>query len=296
MTLKSKKDWIRGSLITYGFTSKQASAVLSKLKYENQILQLFDYLKPYSKSKNRPSKEEINSEIQKISRRLIKAPPRTFTEHVFEAAQDHKFSAIKRHVDNGGDINLCDKYGRSLLTLFIASYNPEYTSEEKELLGEQPFETNMFMGTFAPKFWFIPLQERKSGIYKKLEYFFEHGADPNRCVMVDENTQTPLQFAVMKQDYYLTKYLLEHGADPTVCLSTERCERLESEVDYFLFSFLEARSVTNERDDRLITNWAISQLLWEHGLKGWSGTAIEIDPDIGVIHGEEAKRMLYEPS
>ena len=260
MTLKSKKDWIRGSLITYGFTSKEAAAVLSKLRYENQILQLFDYLKPYSKSKNRPTKEEINTEIQKISRRLIKAPPRTFTETVFEAAQDHKFSAIKRHVDNGGDINLCDKYGRSLLTLFIASYNPEYTSEEKELLEEQPFEANMFMGTFAPKFWFIPLQERKSGIYKKLEYFFEH------------------------------------GADPTVCISTERCERLDSGMDYFLFSFLEARSVTIERDDRLITNWAISQLLWEHGLKGWSGTAIEIDPNIGVIHGEEAKRMLYEPS
>jgi len=113
-------------------------------------LQLFDYLKPYSKSQNRPSKEEINSEIQAVSRRLMKRPRQPYPENIFQAADTHKFSAIKRYVDNGGDINICSKHGLSLLTLFVGSYEPEYTREEDELTKPISENDDFFWGGFVP--------------------------------------------------------------------------------------------------------------------------------------------------
>lgn len=289
MTLKSKKDWIRGSLITYGFTSKETAAVLSKLRYENQILQLFDYLKPYSKSQNRPSKEEINSEIQAISRRLVKRPRQSYPENIFQAADTHKFSAIKRYVDNGGDINICNKYGLSLLTLFVGSYRPEYTKAEDELDKTISEDDDLFWGRFVPSYLFIPLEERKSGIHKKLEYFFEHGADPNRYVRVDGYAETALMIAVKQDDYYLVKYLLEHGADPTI----DHYIYAYRDKDYSMFESMDSLSFDFYYGDRLKINLAIAQLLWEYGLKGWSGTNIIINRRTGVVGGKEAQSELF---
>ena len=288
MTLKSKKDWIRGSLITYGFTSKEAAAVLSKLRYENQILQLFDYLKPYSESQNCPSKEEINSEIQAISRRLVKRPRQPYPENIFQAADTHKFSAIKRYVDNGGDINICSKHGLSLLTLFVGSYEPEYTREEDELTKPISEDDDFFWGGFVPSCLLTPLQDRKSGIYKKLEYFFENGADPNRYVRVDGFAKTALMIAVIRHDYYLVKYLLEHGADPTIHAYSAYRDK-----DYSMFEHMDSLTFDFFHGDLHKINLAIAQLLWEYGLKGWSGTYIIIDEKTGVVGGKEAQRALF---
>ncbi len=198
------------------------------------------------------------------------------------AATAHNFEQIKAYVLSGGDINICDEDGSSLLTDFVSSYLEKLTPEEDEACSKHPEYDYAFWDYFVPEYLFIPLEQRESGIKEKLDFFFEHGADPNLCVMVDGATETALSCAVTDQDYYLTKYLLEHGADPAIHLFEDTTVESIDGKEYWLMDHLDFYIMDGDKGKQAQIVLAIAQLLWEYGLKNWRGYCIDIDPETGV--------------
>lgn len=56
---------------------------------------------------------------------------------------------------------------------------------------------------------YVPLEKRKSGVFKALEYLVSKEKNIN-----DESVITALELAVGYIDYYMAEYLIAHGANP----------------------------------------------------------------------------------
>lgn len=210
------------------------------------------------------------------------------------AAIAHNFEQIKQYVLSGGDINILNEEGHSLLTCFVRSILPEYTAEEDEECDKHPEDDHDFWYSFVPQFLLTPLALREDPLHEKmslqeeLDFFFAHGADPNLCHMVNGMAETPLMWAVVNQDYYLTKYLLEHGSDPAIRLFEDYTAPFDSK-EYWLMDHLDIQIMDGDKGARAQADLAIAQLLWEHGLNDWGGYCIDIDPDKGVVGGHTMK-------
>ena len=213
------------------------------------------------------------------------------------AAIAHNFSQIKQYVLSGGDINLLNEEGHSLLTCFVRSDLPEYTPEEDEEFDKHPEEDYDFRHSFVPQYLLTPLAQRQDPLYEEmsfqdeLDFFFAHGADPNLCRMVNGMTETPLMWAVVNQDYYLTKYLLEHGADPAVQLFADSIIAADNK-EYWLMDHLDIYIMDGDMGNLAQLDLAIAQLLWEYGLKNWNGYCIDIDAEKGVTGGHSMKVLF----
>ncbi len=44
-------------------------------------------------------------------------------KNIFDAAIDYDFGAVRRYVDSGNDLNICNSQGYSLLTCFVIVYD-----------------------------------------------------------------------------------------------------------------------------------------------------------------------------
>lgn len=43
-------------------------------------------------------------------------------KNIFDAALDYDFEAVRRYVESGKDLNICNSQGYSLLTCFVIGY------------------------------------------------------------------------------------------------------------------------------------------------------------------------------
>ena len=205
----------------------------------------------------------------------------------FEAAKAYDFNGIKECMDQGGEINVCDNNGKSILTHFIEAYlNNENNDEEKrkaELFDAHNEEDYDFWDSYIYDYQITPLNKRKYNILQELDHLFTRGVDPNLYEIVDGYAETPLYIAVCGfQDYYLTKYLLEHGADPGVWLFDEN-ESPRDKPEMFLIEDMDVAILNGAKGRRAENVVAIAQLLWEYGLKNWSGLCIKVDSEKGVV-------------
>ena len=206
---------------------------------------------------------------------------------IFKAAYNLDFEAIREYLENGGEINICNENGSSLLACYILRYLDEAdppSEAEQQLLDAHPENEYEFWDFYVYERQKTPLEKRSSGIFNQLELLFSYGADPNLCKIVDEATETALMHAVCMRDYYLTEYLLKKGADPGVRLFTPH-EWDEADKEYWLMDELDIDIMNGDRGELAELDLSIAQLLWEHGLKDWGGYCIDIDKEKGVIGG-----------
>lgn len=212
---------------------------------------------------------------------------------IFEAAARYDFEAIHAYAEDGGNLNICNDKGHSLLTCFVDGYYAYEDNDPEELALYEIHDEcdDDFWDSYVCKIQRTPLEARASGILEKLEYFFAHGADPNLCVIVDGLTETALMRSVCRRDYYLTRYLLEHGADPGVWLS-EKPDYETRDREYWLMDELDISIMNGDKGDAAAVTLRVAQLLWEYGLRDWNGYCIEIDKDTGV-KGWQPMRGLF---
>jgi len=216
---------------------------------------------------------------------------------LFEHAYNYHFDELQKYVIDGGDINICDTDGCSLLYQFIVEYlnYGDVPSEfERQLCDSHDDSDCDFWDSYVFEWQLTPLENRKSNIYHQLEFLFAYGADPNLCIWKNDMRETPLMMAVCNQDFYLTKYLLEHGADPGLWLfQPDDCDDLRLGKEYWLMDEMDIAIINGSKGKQADIILSIAHLLWKHGLNGdWSGYCINIDPEKGVI-GSHPMRMLY---
>ncbi|MBR5595863.1 MAG: hypothetical protein IKW30_00455 [Lachnospiraceae bacterium] len=144
-------------------------------------------------------------------------------------------------------------------------------------------------------FWeeeiFIPLEERKSGVFEALEYLVPRERNIN-----NESAITALELAVGHIDYYMAEYLIAHGANPNFW--EEREEELKEpgphnnwyleDLDVAVINDLEIEhEVVYEHVLKLI------KLLTEAGeLESFSGLCLAYDSETGEIELHKL-RMKY---
>lgn len=214
-------------------------------------------------------------------------------KNIFDAALDYDFEAVRRYVESGKDLNICNSQGYSLLTCFVIGYYQAMKSDpEEEALYELHDECDCdFWDGYVFKFQRTPLEDRGDGILEKLDFFFAQGADPNLCVMVNDATETALMQSVCRHDYYLTKYLLERRANPGVWLFPKPDDE-KRDREYWLMDELDISIMNGDKGDAAGLTLSIAQLLWEYGLHDWSGYCIDLNKETGVTGGHSMK-LLY---
>ncbi len=215
-------------------------------------------------------------------------------EHaIFKAAINYNYEAIRAFVAGGGDLNICNDRGHSLLACFVEGYY-YYEDEDPEELAlwdlhdEGDYD---FWDEYVHKYQRTPLEDRPSNILEKLEYLFAHGVDPNLCIMVNGSTETALMHSVCRHDYYMTKYLLEHGADPGVRLFPKP-DYETRDREYWLMDELDVSIMNGDKGDRANLTLNVAHLLWEYGLRDWGGYCIDIDKNVGVIGGHHLRPLF----
>lgn len=212
---------------------------------------------------------------------------------LFEKANNYDFSALRAYVEAGNDLNICNDEGHSLFACFVDGYYAHEDEDPEELaLYDLHDECDYdFWDSYVFKIQRTPLEARSNGILEELDCLFAWGVDPNLCVLVDGMTETALMHAVCRHDYYLTKYLLEHGADPGVWLFTKEYYNTR-DCEYWLMDELDISILNGDKGDAAAVTLRIAQLLWEYGLRDWSGYCIDIDKNTGVTGGHPM-RVLF---
>jgi ankyrin repeat protein len=211
---------------------------------------------------------------------------------IFDAAHACDFSYIEEYVRNGGDLNICDKWGSSILTNFVYGYllYEHSCSEQEKLLLDEHEDDDDFGMSFVPAKLMKPLLERNDGIYEQLQFFMDHGADVNLYVLDDGIADTPLLLPVCFGDYYLAEYLLEHGADPGQRITDDG--ELINGKDYYLLAELDIAILNGARGDYAECALKIAGLLYRYGMTEWDGYCIEFDRENHRVIGH-APRYMY---
>ena len=292
MALTALEELLIDALKFFGLKAHLVSAIMVFLRTEQQQWQLVDFLQPFLDMDENPTKEQIVAEVEKIIRYGYITPYPPNKKIAVAASIAHNIGQIKAFVLAGGEINTLNEEGHSLLTAFVRSYNPEWTAEEESEFDRHPDENDDFWFAFVPQYCFIPLDHRESSIKEDLDFFFEYGADPNLYALIDEEAETALLWAIVNEDYYLTKYLLEHGAIPGINLYREPPVLSPDGQDYCLMDYIDCRYSLGAKDLHAQNLLAIAQLLWDYGLKNWSGNSLTIDPHNGVLGGRAAQLLF----
>lgn len=216
---------------------------------------------------------------------------------IFQAARKLDFPKIRRYVLDGGDVNIFDKNGRSLITVLIENYlvkwQEYYSDAEKELIDEMnENKKEDFLDGYLCEELRKPLDERVIDIKSELDFLIDHHADLN--IGKDDgdgDIETPLMMTVGNLDYYMTEYLIEKGANPRVKLSDEETSNsIHEGIDYYLMEQVDIEIFNlswNVRDGkwpvRATTALKIAGLLHRNGLAAWNdGLCFEFDKETGI--------------
>ena len=216
-------------------------------------------------------------------------------EEVLDKAGWYDFDAVREYLEQGGDPEVYDGDGQSLLSLLLQAYyhfvfyeDPEETAFQEEHEDDEEFYRHL------NKYCRMPLEERPHAMKEKVDYLIAKGIGVNAVGWKEAEehwksmgpcVKTPLFHSVVHCDYCMTKYLLENGADPG--------QKLFSDGDYdqvgyedWLLDHLDIYLFNGRRGESGENILEIAALLMHYGLDQWpGGMCIDVDKEHRTIEG-----------
>lgn len=209
-------------------------------------------------------------------------------EELFDKADQYDFDTIREYLEGGGNIELYDGGGRSLLTALLdAYYRLVYSScpDEAQFLNEHEDDDEYYR--HVNKYSRMPLEDRPHSIKEQIDYLMAKGITPNAVGWKeaaehqkwDPCVETPLFQSVVNCDYCMTEYLLKNGAEPGQKLSSSG-DYDEKGYDDWLLEHLDIYIFNGDRGDAAALDLEIAALLMHCGLDQWSGGfCIDVDKE-----------------
>ena len=215
-------------------------------------------------------------------------------EQVLKKASAYDFAAVKEYIEQGGDIEVYDGDGRSLLSALLnAYYCLVFYSDPEEARFQEEHDDDEESHLHVNKYCRMPLEARPHRIKEQIDYLIGKGIGVNAVGWKEAEehqeiapaVETPLFHAVVHCDYCMTKYLLELGADP--------CQKLFSDGDYdidgyedWLIEHLDIYIFNGDRGPAADNELEIAALLMHYGLDKWrGGMCIDVDHETRTICG-----------
>ena len=156
---------------------------------------------------------------------------------VLSRAADYDFNTVRAYLEQGGTIDIYDRYGRGLLASLLRGYYKHafYTDPNGKKWDIEAEENKN-----AIYYSWTPLEERPHSIKEQIDYLFSKGIHVNDIGWKEAKeyqknhsdlwVEVPLYFTVRHRDYCMTKYLLEHGADPDIRFSFDEEDEMFPDV------------------------------------------------------------------
>lgn len=217
-------------------------------------------------------------------------------EEVFRQAAAYDFDAVKEYLEQGGNPNIYDGSGSSLLTAILAAYYKHvFYSDPEEVTFLKAHDDDDEYHRHVNKYCKMPLEERPHAIKEQVEYMISKGISVNAVGWKEAEedqkynvgVDTPLYHSVMNIDYCMTKYLLEHGADPAQKLSNEENYK---DIDYedWLLEHMDIQILNGDSGEARDLELEITALLMHYGLDQWEGgVCIDVDKVNRTIRGHD---------
>lgn len=203
---------------------------------------------------------------------------------IFNIARTLDLAKLCRYAQAGGDVNVLDDSGESLLTVLLCAYEEaaaETLTPEEAAAVEQAEQNDdeAFWDGFLCREATLPLAERSLPILQTLDTLFAYGADANASRMTDGMRTTPLFHSVTMLDLPMTEYLLQKGADPALQLHSDAY--LFNGRDMWLMEHLDIHLMDRATGSRAGQILRMAEALRLSGLTGWSGYCLYSDPETG---------------
>ncbi len=222
-------------------------------------------------------------------------------KELFDKAADYDFDAIKEYLEGGGDIEVYDGGGNSLLSALLeAYYRHVYSSDPDEAKFLEEHDDDAEYHNHVNKYSKIPLEDRPHSIKEQVDYLMGKGITPNAVGWKEAEedqewapcVETPLFHSVVNCDYCMTEYLLKNGADPGQKLFTDGSYDEDGYEDWLL-EHLDIYIFNGDRGNAGTNDLEIAALLMHYGLDQWpGGMCIDVDKENRTICGH-SPRMMY---
>ena len=221
------------------------------------------------------------------------------SEEVLKKASLYDFEAVKDYLEAGGNKEVYDGTGRSLLTNLLEGYYllvyREDPVEAQIVTGHE--DDDDFWDCHVHRLSRVPLDERPHKIKEQIEYLLSKGIGINAVGWEEAKAyqgewpcvETPLFQAVVYHDYCMTEYLLKHGADPGQKLYSDGSYDRDGYEDWLLDE-MDICILNGDRGDAGDNDVEIAALLMHYGLDQWGGgVCIHVDRKTRTITGHEPK-------
>lgn len=213
---------------------------------------------------------------------------------VFEKADSYQFDFVQEYLEQGGNAEIYDEYGSSLLTALLDAYYRlvfNKDPDEAQFLAEHDDDDEYHQ--HVNKYCRMPLEERPHRIKEQIDYLMDKGIGVNAVDWEaataknpdDPCVETPLMQTVFHCDYCMAKYLLEKGADPGQKLFSHGSY---DEVGYedWLLEHMDIYLFNGDYGDAGNLDVEMVALLMHYGLDQWSGGyCIDVDKENRMIQG-----------
>lgn len=213
---------------------------------------------------------------------------------VLKKARKYDFPAVKEYLEHGGDTEVYNEAGMSILTAFLEGYYTQVFDNDPDEIrfyskntDAEEYHSHVF------KYCRMPLEDRPHPIKDQVEWLMKKGIGINAVGWKEaqENfdfapyVETPLMQAVTNRDYCMTKYLLENGADPTQKLFTDGNYDRDG-FESWLIEDMDINIVNGDIGDSMMLDLEIASILMHYGLDQWEGgLCIEVDHENRRIRG-----------
>lgn len=211
---------------------------------------------------------------------------------ILRLAGEYHFDEVREYLEAGGNREVYDGYGNSLLSLIIKGYYAhEYLDPDEAALYKKE-EEEARLHSNVDRYSRVPLDERPHRIKEQIEYLLDKGIGINSVGWQEASrywkdspmVETPLLWAVVYMDYGMVKYLLEKGADPGVRMFSDEDYSVYDGQEYWLMDHLAYYLLDDFIGDAAVNIVDIMALLMHHGLEQWSGLFdIDVDHERRII-------------
>ena len=205
---------------------------------------------------------------------------------VFKEANNYDFDAVRDYLESGGEKDVYDVCGNSLLSALLSGYYTrvfDNDPEEIRFYAEHDNDDAFFTHVF--RYCRMPLEDRPHPIGKQIEYLLEKGISLNAVSWEEAEkkqkfapcVETPLMHAVEHRDLCMAEFLLKNGADPAQKLFSDgKYDRIGYED--WLVEHMDVLIMNGDKGDSRMLDLEITSLLMHYGPEQWEGgMCIEVD-------------------
>ena len=170
-------------------------------------------------------------------------------DEVLKRAEAYDYDAVRAYLEQGGNPEIYDREGASLLAVLLRGYYDSvfYSDPEEAAFLREHGEGDGELYRHVNPLCRVPLDKRPYGIRDKIDDLLARGIGINAVGWKEAEeeygpgdawVETPLFHAVVHCDYCMTEYLLEKGADPWQRLFSEG-NYDEQEHEYWLLEHMD---------------------------------------------------------